>query len=97
MDTSTNFVICFDTNVYDNTKYNFDGQFYKTFKELKKEKFPNLEIYINSIIYREVMAHLEEKGQENNEVIERFKKDVWNLEIFDELQRVLNDIDFLTP
>lgn len=41
------------------------------------------------------MAHLEEKGQENNEVIERFKKDVWNLEIFDELQRVLNDIDFL--
>ncbi len=95
MDTSTNFVICFDTNVYDNTKYNFDGQFYKTFKELKKEKFPNLEIYINSIIYREVMAHLEEKGQENNEVIERFKKDVWNLEIFDELQRVLNDIDFL--
>ncbi|WP_173234144.1 MULTISPECIES: PIN domain-containing protein [unclassified Streptococcus] len=95
MDTSTNFVICFDTNIYDNTKYNFDGQFYKTFKELKKEKFPNLEIYINSIIYREVMAHLEEKGQENNEVIERFKKDVWNLEIFDELQRVLNDIDFL--
>lgn len=95
MDTSTNFVICFDTNIYDNTEYNFDGQFYKTFKELKKEKFPNLEIYINSIIYREVMAHLEEKGQENNEVIERFKKDVWNLEIFDELQRVLNDIDFL--
>ena len=95
MDTSTNFVICFDTNIYDNTKYNFDGQFYKTFKELKKEKFPNLEIYINSIIYREVMAHLEEKGQENNEVIERFKKDVWNLEIFDELQRVLNDTDFL--
>lgn len=95
MDTSTNFVICFDTNIYDNTKYNFDGQFYKTFKDLKKEKFPNLEIYINSIIYREVMAHLEEKGQENNEVIERFKKDVWNLEIFDELQRVLNDIDFL--
>lgn len=95
MDTSTNFVVCFDTNIYDNTKYNFDGQFYKTFKELKKEKFPNLEIYINSIIYREVMAHLEEKGQENNEVIERFKKDVWNLEIFDELQRVLNDIDFL--
>lgn len=95
MDTSTNFVICFDTNIYDNTKYNFDGQFYKTFKELKKEKFPNLEIYINSIIYREVMAHLEEKGQENNELIERFKKDVWNLEIFDELQRVLNDTDFL--
>lgn len=95
MDTSTNFVICFDTNIYDNTKYNFDGQFYKTFKELKKEKFPNLEIYINSIIYREVMAHLEEKGQENNEVIERFKKDVWNLELFDELQRVLNDIDCL--
>jgi hypothetical protein len=95
MDTSTNFVICFDTNIYDNTKYNFDDQFYKTFKELKKEKFPNLEVYINSIIYREVMAHLEEKGQENNEVIEGFKKDDWNLELFDELQRALDDIDCL--
>lgn len=94
MDTSTNFVICFDTSIYDNTNYNFDGQFYKTFKELKKEKFPNLEIYINSIIYREVMTHLEEKGRKNYEVIEKFKKDVWNLELFDELQRVL-DIDCL--
>lgn len=95
MDTSTNFVICFDTNIYDNTKYNFDDQFYKTFKDLKKEKFPDLEIYINSIIYREVMAHLEEKGQENNEVIEGVKKDDWNLELFDELQRALDDIDCL--
>ncbi|HFR3977922.1 TPA: PIN domain-containing protein, partial [Streptococcus suis] len=90
MDTSTNFVICFDTNIYDNTNYNFDGQFYKTFKELKKEKFPNLEIYIDSIIYREVMAHLEEKGKKNYEMIEKFKKDVWNLELFDELQRLLD-------
>lgn len=95
MDTSTNFVICFDTNIYDNTKYNFDDQFYKTFKELKKEKFPDLEIYINSIIYREVMTHLEEKGQENNELIEGVKKDDWNLELFDELQRALDDIDCL--
>lgn len=95
MDISTNFVICFDTNIYDNTKYNFDDQFYKIFKDLKKEKFPDLEIYINSIIYREVMAHLEEKGQENNEVIEGVKKDDWNLELFDELQRALDDIDCL--
>lgn len=95
MDTSTNFVICFDTNIYDNTKYNFDDQFYKTFKDLKKEKFPDLEIYINSIIYREVMTHLEEKGQENNELIEGVKKDDWNLELFDELQRALDDIDCL--
>ena len=94
MDTSTNFVICFDTSIYDNTQYNFKGQFYKIFKEFKKEKFPNLEIYINSIIYREVMTHLEEMGEKNNGVIEKFKKDVWNLELFDELQRVL-DIDCL--
>lgn len=74
MDTSTNFVICFDTNIYDNTQYNFDGQFYKIFKEFKKEKFPNLEIYINSIIYREVMTHLEEKGKKITRRLKSLKK-----------------------
>lgn len=83
-------IVCFDTNVYDQTKYNFDGRFFEAFKNLKTNKYPNLTIYMDPIIYREILNHLKEKAQKTIEEITSLRKGLWNLSIFESLLKELS-------
>ena len=85
-----NIIICFDTNIYDATKYLFDGILYNTLKNLKSTSYPNLEIYIEPIIYNEVLQHLRDQAKQNAENIKKLKKTLWTLDIFNNLQSALN-------
>ncbi|KAF1154674.1 hypothetical protein B8V18_04000 [Streptococcus agalactiae] len=77
--------VCFDTNVYDQTKYNFNGLFFESFKNLKANKYPNLKIYMDPIIYHEILNHIKEKAQNTSKEITSLKKGLWNLSIFESL------------
>ena len=78
MKIENNVIICFDTNIYDSTKYNFDHIFFKTFKNLKSDNYPNLEVYVEPIIYNEVLVHLREKANEIYKKLEILNKEISN-------------------
>lgn len=83
-----NITICFDTNIYDDTKYFFNGHFYTTFKKLKKS-YPNLRIYVEPIIYNEVLAHLRDRAVNTAQDIEKILKNIKNLDIFTNAKETL--------
>lgn len=87
-------VICFDTNIFDSTQYNFDENFYTLFKDMKSERYPNLEIFIDPIIYNEVISHLKKKAKESKQKLDAFKNNLLNLEMFTDLNTALDIKDF---
>lgn len=93
MKIENNVIICFDTNIYDSTKYNFDHIFFKTFKNLKSDHYPNLEVYVEPIIYNEVLVHLREKANEIYKKLEILNKEISNLELFNGFKKELENND----
>lgn len=93
MKIENNVIICFDTNIYDSTKYNFDHIFFKTFKNLKSDNYPNLEVYVEPIIYNEVLVHLREKANEIYKKLEILNKEISNLELFNGFKKELENND----
>lgn len=67
-------IICFDTNIYYNSGYNFNNNSYLVLKDLKKKHYPNLSIYIDPIIYMEVLKHLDDRAQESEKKLKDLKK-----------------------
>lgn len=78
-------IICFDTNIYDNTNYLFNGQFYTTFKNLKLNNYPNLKIYVEAIIYNEVLAHLKDRATKIVKNVKDFKKEIEAIDLFSDV------------
>lgn len=93
MKIENNVIICFDTNIYDSTKYNFDHMFFKTFKNLKSDYYPNLEVYVEPIIYNEVLVHLREKANQIYKDLENLNKEISNLELFNSFKKELESND----
>ena len=87
-----NITICFDTNIYDNTHYSFNGNFYTTFKDLKMS-YPNLKIYVEPIIYNEVMTHLRDLAKDTTKEAETFLNRIKNLGIFTNVKEALEITD----
>lgn len=85
MEIDKDITICFDTNIYDSTKYFFDGQFYSTFKKLKSYNYPNLKIYVEPIIYNEVLAHLEDRATNIGKNVKDFKKEIEAIDLFSDV------------
>jgi raw score 3.38 len=80
-----NITICFDTNIYDNTNYLFNGQFYTTFKNLRLYNYPNLKIYVEPIIYNEVLAHLKDRSTKIGKNVKDFKKEIEAIDLFSDV------------
>ena len=87
-----NITICFDTNTYDNTKYFFNGSFYTTFKDLKMS-YPNLKIYVEPIIYNEVITHLRNLAKDTTKETEKLLKIFKSLDIFTNVKEALEITD----
>ena len=76
-----NITVCFDSNIYDSTNYDFEGKFYTTFKGLKKS-YPNLRVYIEPIIYNEVLSHLRDRAIDITKAVESLSKQTRSLDLF---------------
>lgn len=76
------YIVCFDTNIYENSQYNFDGKFYSVLKKLKNSTYPYLEIYLDPIIHAEVKKHIKEKSKDLSNEVESFSKKIDNFDIF---------------
>lgn len=87
-----NITICFDTNIYDNTNYFFNGSFYTTFKDLKMS-YPNLKIYVEPIIYNEVITHLRNLAKDTTKETEKLLKIFKSLDIFTNVKEALEITD----
>ena len=87
-----NITICFDTNIYDNTHYFFNGSFYTTFKDLKMS-YPNLKIYVEPIIYNEVITHLRNLAKDTTKETEKLLKIFKSLDIFKNVKETLEITD----
>lgn len=81
--------ICFDTNIYDNTQYSFSGNFYTTFKKLKKV-YPNLKVYVEPIIYNEVLSHIRKYAKETAKIAGKLKEELGKLNLYSDSMEALN-------
>lgn len=48
--------------------------FFESFKNLKANKYPNLKIYMDPIIYHEILNHIKEKAKNTSKEITSLKK-----------------------
>ena len=83
-----NITVCFDSNIYDSTNYDFEGKFYTTFKGLKKS-YPNLRVYIEPIIYNEVLSHLRDRARDITKAVESLSKQTRSLDLFSNAMETL--------
>lgn len=83
-----NITVCFDSNIYDSTNYDFEGKFYTTFKGLKKS-YPNLRVYIEPIIYNEVLSHLRDRAIDITKAVESLSKQTRSLDLFSSAMETL--------
>lgn len=88
MKIENNITICFDTNIYYDTNFSFNGNFYTTFKKLKMI-YPNLKVYVEPIIYNEVLTHLRNRAKEITKDTEKFLKKINNLDILTNVKDAL--------
>lgn len=87
-----NITVCFDTNVYDDTQYDFEGRFYTTFKGLQKS-YPNLRVYVEPVIYNEVLSHLRDRAINITKDVESLRKKTRNLDLFSDAMETLKTED----
>lgn len=86
MELEKKIIIYFDTNIYDKTSYNFKGQFYTVFEELKTYFNTNLEIYVDPVTYSEVLSHLKDKAREATDKIREFRKYTIDIDALDDIR-----------
>ena len=84
-------IICFDTNIYFNSGYNFNNDSYLILKDLKEKHYPNLSIYIDPIIYMEVLRHLDKRAQKSEDKLKELKKHCTH-SVFSRLGEEINSI-----
>lgn len=87
-----NITVCFDTNIYDNTQYDFEGNFYTTFKGLQKS-YPNLRVYVEPIIYNEVLSHLLDRAKSITKEVESLRRKTRSLDLFSNTMATLKTED----
>ena len=87
-----NITVCFDTNIYDNTQYDFEGNFYTTFKGLQKS-YPNLRVYVEPIIYNEVLSHLLDRAKSITKEVESLRRKTRSLDLFSNTMETLKTED----
>lgn len=87
-----NITVCFDTNVYREAKYNFEGRFYTIFKDLKKS-YPNLRVYVEPVIYNEVLSHLRDQAIDITKEVESLRKKTKGLDLFSNAMETLKTED----
>ncbi|MEZ7549560.1 PIN domain-containing protein [Streptococcus sp. 27098_8_82] len=85
-------IICLDTNIYHQANYNFDANVFTTFKDLKVRLYPNLKIYVDPIIYREVLSHINDRIEEILIYLNEFNKKALNI---DTLNSIKNNLDYI--
>lgn len=68
-------LVFFDTNIFRNTGFDFNSEFYKRLESLKT-KFPNLSMLIVPILYHEIVKQLKEVVTPLIDSVNKVKKDL---------------------